>query len=333
MSMKSPFTGKEMKLVKENRLMEFRKEKFNVIFHFYLCEDTNEQFTDYKLDELNIRQLYNQYRDLYNIPFQEEIISIRKKYNLSSAKMSQILGFGANGYRLYEAGEIPSLSNAKLIQMAKDPNDFIKLLNMSDKMETEEKRKINEDLKYLIRMEENLVFEKEYFSYLFGSTFPSLLTGYKKPSFEKISNMVAFFADKLFPFKTKMNKLLFYSDFLMYRESCYSISGLMYQAIQRGPVPINFQSLYDYLENKNLIKINTIDFGEYYGEKISNILEFNPKLFSDKELKILKFVSEKFEEINSTQISTLSHQEKAWIENVDDQGLINYNYSFELITV
>ena len=331
--MQSPFTGKIMKLVKENRLMEFRKEKFKVIFHFYLCEDTNEQFTDILLDELNVNQLYNQYRDRYNIPFQDEIISIRKKYNLSSAKMSQILGFGTNGYRLYETGEIPSLSNSKLIQMANDPNDFIKLLNMCDKVEPEEKSKIIDAIKQLIYKEENTIFEKEYVDYLFGNDYPSSITGYKKPSLAKICNMVCFFGEKLSPFKTKMNKLLFYSDFLMYRESCFSISGLKYQAIQRGPVPVNFQSLYDFLAKKNIIKIDIVDFGEYYGEKITNSIVFDEEIFSDRELEILKIVSEKFEEINSTQISDLSHVETAWIENVENNGLINYNYSFELTTV
>lgn len=331
--MKSPFTGKEMKLVREKRQMEFRKDKFDIIFHFYLCEDTNESFTDIHLDELNINQLYNQYRDLYNIPFQDEIVSIRKKYNLSSAKMSQILGFGTNVYRLYEAGEIPSLSNAKLIQMADDPHDFIKLLNMCDKIDQENKNKIVNEIKHLISKEENNLFEREYVDYLIGNIYPSNITGYKKPNFEKISNIVAYFGEKLSPFKTKMNKLLFYADFLMYRETCFSISGLKYQAIQRGPVPVNFQSLYDFLSNKNIIKINIIDFGEYYGEKVISSIKFDEELFSKKELEILEFVADKFENINSTQISDLSHLEKAWIENIEDKDIINYNYSFELTTV
>lgn len=330
--MKSPFTGKEMKLVKEERLMEFRKEEFKIVFHYYLCEDTNEQFTDIHLDELNINQLYNQYRDLNNIPFQDEIIAIRKKYNLSLSKMSQILGFGSNVYRLYEAGEMPSLSNAKLIQMASDPNDFIKLVNMCDRIEQEEKAEIIEDVKYLINKEESNSFEKEYVNYLLGDNFPNIITGYRKPNFDKISNMITFFGEKLSPFKTKMNKLLFYSDFLMYRDTCYSISGLRYQALQRGPVPLNFQSLYDFLCNKNIISIKTVDFGEYYGEQIINNKDFDDDLFSEKEIEILKFVVEKFEDINSTKISDLSHLEKAWIENVDSKSMINYNYSFELIT-
>jgi DNA-binding transcriptional regulator YiaG len=37
--------------------------------------------------------------------YKNEIIDIRKRYGISAAKMSQILGIGVNQYRLYEQGE------------------------------------------------------------------------------------------------------------------------------------------------------------------------------------------------------------------------------------
>jgi hypothetical protein len=84
--MKSPITGKEMKLTKERRSMDFRKETFEIVFHYYKCEDSGEQFTTTSLDEVNMNQVYNQYRDKFNIPFPDEIIRIREKYGLSAAK-------------------------------------------------------------------------------------------------------------------------------------------------------------------------------------------------------------------------------------------------------
>ena len=128
--MKSPFTGKEMSILKEWRSMSFRKEEFDVSFHIYKCEDTGEQFEDDAFAELNYNQLVNQYRAKHAIPFPEEIKNIREKYGLSAAKMSEILGFGTNTYRQYEAGEIPSTSNARLIQMAKDPKKFIEMVDL-----------------------------------------------------------------------------------------------------------------------------------------------------------------------------------------------------------
>jgi putative zinc finger/helix-turn-helix YgiT family protein len=115
--MKSPISNKEMILTKERRALVFRKETFEIVFHYYKCEDSGEQFTTTSTDDVNMNQLYNQYRDKFNIPFPDEIQSIREKYELSASKMSAILGFGTNSYRQYEAGEMPSISNARLIQM------------------------------------------------------------------------------------------------------------------------------------------------------------------------------------------------------------------------
>jgi hypothetical protein len=42
--------------------------------------------------------------------------------------MAEILGFGVNVYRQYESGEVPSISNARLIQVVKDPTEFKKLV-------------------------------------------------------------------------------------------------------------------------------------------------------------------------------------------------------------
>jgi len=123
--MKSPITGREMKLIKKRRSMDFRKETFEVVFHYYKCADSGEQFTTTAMDEVNMNQVYNQYRDRFNIPFPDEVIRIREKYGLSAVKMSEILGFGVNSYRQYEAGEMPSIANAKLIQMVDDPKFFI----------------------------------------------------------------------------------------------------------------------------------------------------------------------------------------------------------------
>src|SRR5690606_12157454 len=139
--MKSPITGKEMKLTKERRSMDFRKETFEIVFHYYKCEHSGEKFTTTSLDEVNMNQVYNQYRDKFNIPFPDEIIRIREKYGLSAAKMSEILGFGINSYRQYESGEMPSASNAKLIQMVEDPKKFIEMVELCVTLDEKTKSK------------------------------------------------------------------------------------------------------------------------------------------------------------------------------------------------
>jgi putative zinc finger/helix-turn-helix YgiT family protein len=129
--MKSPVTGKEMILKKENRVLSFRKEKIEVVYHYYLCEDSGEQFEDDQLSDLNITQVYNKYRERLRLPFPDEISAIREKFGLSARKMSDILGFSPNTYDNYEKGEIPSKANGRLILLASDPVEFRKLAHLS----------------------------------------------------------------------------------------------------------------------------------------------------------------------------------------------------------
>jgi len=331
--MKSPITGKEMKLTKERRSMDFRKETFEVIFHYYKCEDSGEQFTTTSLDEVNINQVYNQYRNKFNILFPDEIIRIREKYGLSAVKISEILGFGVNTYRLYEAGEMPSVANAKLIQMADDPKKFMDMVELCGTLDDKAKNKYLQKGQFLADEKKRNIFNLNFKEYLLGNRLADIYSGYRNPNFEKFTEMVVYFSDKLSPFKTKMNKLLFYADFLMFKQSCFSISGVRYKAIDMGPVPNNFQSIFEYLVNKDEIVIYTTEFPNgYTGEqfKARKDRKFNAELFTENELKTLEKVATVFKETSTNGIIEISHLEEAWKKNSKDQSVISYEYAFEL---
>lgn len=331
--MKSPITAKEMKLTKERRSIDFRKEAFEVVFHYYKCEDSGEQFTTTALDEVNMKQVYNQYRDRFNIPFPDEITRIREKYGLSAAKMSEVLGFGANSYRQYEAGEMPSVANAKLIQMAYEPKNFIEMIELCATLDDKAKAKFMHKAQLLAEEKKRNVFNLNYIEYLLGNHMADIYSGYRNPNFEKLTEMVVYFSEKLSPFKTKMNKLLFYADFLMFKQSCFSISGMRYKAIDMGPVPNNFQSIFEYLANKDEISIYTTVFPQgYTGEQFVARKDrpFNPGLFTENELKTLEKVAIVFKETSTNDIIELSHLEEAWKKNEKEKSVISYEYAFEL---
>jgi putative zinc finger/helix-turn-helix YgiT family protein len=327
--MKSPFTGKEMTLVTEKRTMDFRKERFQIVFHYYKCEESGEQFTTTSLDEINLNQLYNQYRDKFNIPFPDEITAIRQKYGVSASKMAEILGFGTNSYRQYEAGEMPSVSNARLIQMISDPNKFIDLVRLCDSLDEKTKEKYTQKAKQLYEESERNSFAFNLKNYLLGNHLADVYSGYRNPSFEKFTEMVVYFSEHIKPYKTKMNKLLFYADFLMFKQSCFSISGVRYHAIDMGPVPYNFQSVFEYLANTNEVDIHSIEFpnggiGEQFIARTDR--PFNSSLFSELELDVLK----KIVATSTNAIIELSHLEKAWKENEQTKNVISYEYAFAL---
>jgi uncharacterized phage-associated protein len=331
--MKSPFTGKDMSIQKEWRQLSFRKEKFRVCFHAYKCEDTGEQFEDEHLAELNYQQLQNQYRAKYSIPFPAEIKLIREKYGLSAVKMSDVLGFGANGYRNYEAGEIPSESNARLIQLSADPHEFSKLLSLSNSIHGSLLEKTKHKIEQVIHEQKEAQKKLAIEDYLFVEKQANSLTGFIKPSLDKFAEMVLFFSRELTPLKTKLNKLLFYSDFIHFQQSGFSMSGLSYKAIQTGPVPNNFQSLYEYISNNDIVEIKNIHYAEeVVGEQFipASNKQFDSSLFSELELATLNIVCQRFREASTKKIIEISHEETAWIENETSKKTIDYFYAFDL---
>jgi transcriptional regulator with XRE-family HTH domain/uncharacterized phage-associated protein len=332
--MKSPFTGKEMNVVKEWRTMSYRKDEFKIKFHSFKCEDTGEKFEDELFAHLNYIQLVNQYRVKYRIPFPEKIKSIREKYNLSAAKMSEILGFGINGYRQYEGGEVPNQSNAKLIQLVDDPHEFRKLVNLCSSLSEKSIEKLYKTINDLLEVQKREKFERQLEQYFFGACNPNCMTGFKTPDFKKFSEMVVFFVERLEPWKTKLNKLLFYADFMMHKQSGFSISGVQYRAIPMGPVPNNFNSIFEYLFNHNELEICYVQFadggvGEQFRPCKSN--SFNKELFTDDEIKVLELVVDRFKDTTTKEIIEISHKEKAWIDNNEESKLIDYRYSFDLL--
>jgi uncharacterized phage-associated protein/DNA-binding transcriptional regulator YiaG len=331
--MRSPITGKEMKLVKEATNLPFRKDEFGVVYHYYLCEDTKEQFTDDELDNINIAQVHNQYREKYGIPFPEEIKSIREKYDVSASKMAEILGFGPNTYRLYETGEMPSVSNGRLILSISQPEEFIRQVEASSHiLSSKEVTKYVETAKQLEAKEKSNYWEKLFEHQIFQFEKPNEYSGYKKPDFEKVSQVIAYFNDKVELFKTKLNKLLFYADFIMYQRTGHSITGIRYRAIPYGPVPAEYEKLYLKLQDDQKINIVEVGFDNgNYGELIRSNQKAEFESFSETEIKVLEDIVNKFKGLTTKQVVDISHNELAWIENKDERKVISYQkYAFAL---
>lgn len=333
--MKSPITGKEMILRIEKSTLVFRKETFDYNHKSFYCEDSGESFTTTEMDEFNLNQVYNKYRDKYNIPFPDQIIELRKKYNLFASLMSKILGFGVNSYRNYENGEVPNISNANLINTVLDsPRNLKLLVELNNELGEEEKRKILSKIKSVIEYQKENRNDITYVDILFEDKLPNNFTGYRKPSMERMANMILFFAEHMNPSETMMNKLLFYADFYNYKKTAFSISGSNYMAHNYGPVPFRYLGIFDYASTKEYIHINVEYFGNNFWGKCfykSKNREFNSELFNEEELKSLDLVRETFKKNNASQIMQKSHEEKAWIDNQQDKTLIDYEYSFNLL--
>lgn len=327
-----------MTLHKERRVIIFRKEEFSVVYHYLKCIDSGEQFTSTELDEINMLQVYNKYREAHKLPYPEQIKELRERYKISAIKMSEILGFGANMYRNYESGEVPNESNSRLIQLAQDPEKFKQLIVLSGVYSEDEEKQMLRHIDELIEKDKQSFWSFSIEDYLLGfDSSIGIHTGYTLPNLEKLREMIIYFTGVIKPWKTKMNKLLFYADFVNFKKTCFSISGAQYRAIDMGPVPNNFNSIFEFAADHQDINIQQKSFpsgalGELFLPNPER--KFNAGLFSNDELTSLKEVETKFKNTSVSDIIEISHQEKAWYENYQEgKKLISYEYGFELETI
>ena len=137
----SPFTGGKVKEVTGTEEREFRGEQYRVPVRYYVCVDTGEQFTTTEQDGEWTSSLYNQYRERHHIPSPEQIRATRMKYGLNVSQLTRILGFGKNQIAWYEEGQVPNLSNGRLLSLIEDPRIMAKCVRQSA-ISREEKRKI-----------------------------------------------------------------------------------------------------------------------------------------------------------------------------------------------
>jgi hypothetical protein len=323
-----PFCEGFAELKNELRTVTYRKEEFNNYSFFYKCSNCGKDFTTTEIDDVNVNQIYNQYREKYSIPFPQQLIAIKENYNLSSAKMSEILGLGANQYRLYEGGEMPSSSTGTLLSLIMNPKDFKDLI-LRKKETLKIPEKVFSHLNDLILQQK--AEAKELKEIIFNSSIiPNRFTGFSIPNFEKFAHIVIYFLKEAF-LVTRLNKYLFYADFLNYKRSGFSISGYNYAAIPLGPVPQDYKTVYDLLEEHNYI--STVGYETEYDttEKFVQTKDFDSSLFTPLELESLELVKQKLAPLKTKTIIDMSHEEPGWLANKEKKELISYQkYAFYL---
>lgn len=310
--MNSPFTGKEMKRVYEKRIWNFRGEQFEYIHSAWLCEDTGEQFTDDKSDTAAFVQVTNQYRAKYGIPYTDEIISVRNRYGISATKMSLLLGIGINQYRLYEQGEVPSISNGRMIRSVMNPKVMLEMIESSkNELSKSDYDKLTSKINYVIAATDTYKFEQYEIRRIYNTT-RSLDNGFAPLSLFRLKNIMLYILNRCNDmWYTKMNKILFYIDFISYREHGMAVTGLSYRALDYGPVPDRWDRVYSEFPE---ISQELCKAGDFDGTILRTDTKADTSALSSEELDIIDTVCTNFGQKTAREMSRISHDETAWLK-------------------
>lgn len=277
-------------LKRKKETFDFRKESFEIVYHYLIDSVSKEQYTIPEIDEINLAQIHNQYRAKYGIPFVDEIKAIREQYGLSASKMSDVLGLGTNVYRNYELGEIPSPSNGRLIQLIKNPENFKTLIALSkNDLTPSEIEKIHKKIENRLTSCNSL--DKLFRLCLQHIKEPDENNGFKSPSLHRIAQMIKFFTAERMPYLSSLNQMMFLSDFIYFSGHGYGISGLSYVTLNQFTVPKNYGSIYDFLAANNFIEKTIV---QTKGDEIEQFINRgdDPDLtcFESAEIQLMKNV-------------------------------------------
>lgn len=155
--------------------------------------------------------------------------------------------------------------------------------------------------------------------------------GYAPLSLDRLKNLMIYVLENTNEvWCTKMNKLLFYIDFLAYRENGMAISGLSYKAIDFGPVPERWDVVYSEFDE---IHQELRSVGDFVGSILTSTTKADFTLFSETEKNVIEKVCSRFNGLSSRDLLKLSHEERAWIDHHNKHESIPFAEAFDLKAV
>ena len=318
----------ETKVVMKKETYDVCGEPIEVDARVLVCVECGEEFYCEEFDSAILICAYNEYRRRHKLLLPEEIKKIREQYGLSQRSFARLLNWGDKTICRYENGSIQDKAHNSLLLFLREPENMRTYL-MENEIVLDEKQKAKL-LDTVDKLEQDTEYQVGRRFDLFFSRIPSEQNGFKGFDYEKLCAMVLFFANKSIELlKTKLMKLLHYSDMIFYKENGISISGLKYAHLPYGPVPDHFDMILGKMEADHIAHIDVFYDGVY--EKHQVVPECDPPegVLSDAEMEVLNRIYEKFKNYGSAEISDYSHKEKGY--NATKTGeIISYVYAMDI---
>lgn len=321
-----PECGKtsEWEIISRPEEFDIKGEKITVESQLLLCAECGAEYEDMNsvVDPYNLA--YEEYRRRKGMVHPAQLVSFRKKYDLTQKELSELLGFGGVTLSRYENGALQDEAHDQLLQFIIQPANLLRLIKQKPNIFSDEKRitilaQLRREITTVSLIKDLLKNEK-----------PDILSGNKPFDLDIVSNLIKFFTFPNPVVKSKLLKLLFYADFKYFKETRFSITGLKYAHLQYGPVPDQYDFLLaSILEMDHEIRVDVQPIGDYFGELFISDAPLSSEAFEEDVLSTIRKVANIFQGYNAKDIESFSHEEKGYKETCQGE-LISYLYAREL---
>lgn len=303
--------------VQAKEIVEVRGEPVEVETEYSHCTECGMDFENTRGPD-SLDMAYRIYRRNHEMLQPEQICEWRKQKGLTQKELSQLLGWGGVTLSRYENGALQVEAHEKMLRLAMEPHNLIKLIEETPTALGKDKRE--RLLRELHEADDEAYSFERIFEEKFGHYSPNEYSGFRKLDSRKLSNAILFFCAGG-QFKTKLNKLLFYADFKHFKEHSVSITGARYVHLQFGPVPDNYDYYFAELHRENILDQVEEIFGNYTAFKCIALKEPDLNAFDTSEREILASVMETFKNFGSGEIMNFSHEEEAYVSTNDGEPI------------
>lgn len=322
----------ETKIIEKMMTYNIKGTEVEAVSKKFYCVNCEKEIKTKETIQENLNAARLKYEEL-NKYSAEYLKKIRKDLNLSQTLFAKLISVGEATIKRYESKKTtPGKAVLKIYKdLEKDPSIAVSLYEKNKaNLNSNERTKIELELSKmgLFKGSELLQELNEFYS-------AQLYSNKEVERFypDKTIKLIQYFSnnENRGVLKTKLMKLLWYSDFLMYKKFKKSITGLTYSCYPFGPVPYKHNFLIGYANKENFINIKEEESANGY-TRINIISNENIDLssnFTQEEKEVIEHVANTFANYSSKDISDFSHEEDAWKET-PEREVISYKYAEKL---
>ncbi len=306
----------------------FNGKVVHYIATYEYCSNADEYTQTEEMIRKNDVAFKDAYKKQMNLLTSNEIIEIRSIYEVSQKDFSIILGWGLATITRYENYQVQDTAHDDVLRKIKeDPKWFLQLLERSrENLSLKAYQKYSKRVNALIKSKKN-EFLKEFIEMQYiDINGDEQLTGGTILNLDKVVEVVNVFSLQVQNlYKVKLMKYLWYSDFLNYKRTGRSITGLAYKALPMGAVPD---------AHETIISLNNIHFDEVLingntAYKFDYVPGVDTKNLGEDELAVIGEVIRHFGDMNTKDIIDTMHEEVAYKETAANEYIL-YKYANQL---
>ena len=150
----------------------------------------------------------------------------------------------------------------------------------------------------------------------------------------KYENAILYFAKYLTPRqlgKTKLAKLLYYLDFISYRDNGKPVTGALYYKQEYGPLAQDLTEMIGALVVENKLEVNRVivEGSDRQKDQFRALAEPNEKVFNEYEQGLLRKLVTAYGDLPTEAIVAKSHLEAPWVRAINGAAL-DYKFASDI---